>query len=352
MYVIGVARVNVYLIVYPTLGQTSRRGQIHMEKFAELSYKLHKNALVKTTEEDVRIQDSWLTEGTIDYWRHQRMIEPLKSLFKHYRNSNCVTIGDGRFGLDSIRLRELEPSLHILPTDISPHLLQKAKDRKIIGDFGVENAEDLSFSSEKFDFAICIEAYHHFPQPCLALYEMLRISRTGVVLVEPNDPIPGQIPRRILDSIRKGVHMTSRHPVHPEHTHFEESGNYVFTVSKREIEKVAMGLQLPAVAFHYFNDYYEKGVEFETRTDYSRLYRRVRRKIRLQDLKCRMGLSNYGHIIAILFKVNPPEIVKDTMRERGFTVIDLPSNPYLCHHRAGQADSMESATPGSGARGQ
>ena len=42
---------------------------------------------------------------------------------------------------DSLKLKKIEPSLNILPTDISPYLLQKAKEQKIIDDYKIENAE-------------------------------------------------------------------------------------------------------------------------------------------------------------------------------------------------------------------
>ena len=65
----------------------------------------------------------------------------------------------------------------------------------------------------------------------LALYEMIRVSSKAVVLIEPQD---GYIDL----PIGKGKHLAT----------YEDSGNYVYTLSKRELEKVALGLGLPAVA--------------------------------------------------------------------------------------------------------
>jgi len=258
------------------------------------------------------------------------MVKPLTQFIRHYMYSDCVTIGDGRFGLDSIKLKKLEPSLRVLPTDIAPLLLQQAKDKNIIDDFQVENAERLSFSDNHFDFSFCIEAYHHFPRPFIALYEMIRISRKAVILIEPNDIFPKKIPRKLFDFFKNpfsGIFKNGSK--HPEHLHFEEAGNYVFTISKREIEKVAIGLQLPVVAFYYFNDYYEKGVEFEMQSTRSRLFRKVKLKIKLSNLKCWLGLSNPGNMIAILFKEKPKVFARHALEEAGFEVIDLPENPHL-----------------------
>jgi len=77
------------------------------------------------------------------------MLTPLTGLLQYYKNSKCVTIGDGRFGLDSVKLKKIEPSLQILPTDINPHFLQQAKQQHIITDYKVENAEQLSFDDKE-----------------------------------------------------------------------------------------------------------------------------------------------------------------------------------------------------------
>jgi hypothetical protein len=53
-------------------------------------------------------------------------------LLKHNINAKWITIGDGRFGLDSIKLKKIEPALDILPTDISPSSLEYAKQHGMI----------------------------------------------------------------------------------------------------------------------------------------------------------------------------------------------------------------------------
>ena len=303
-----------------------------MRSFQETSYQLHSQAYTETDVESKKIQQTWLDDSTVDFWRHFRMLLPLTDLLKHYPHSKCVTIGDGRFGLDSVKLTKIEPSLQILPTDIAPYLLQIAKEQRVITDFRVENAEQLSFQENQFDFSFCIESYHHFPRPYIALYEMIRVSRKGIVLIEPNDIYPKPVPRWLYDVLMKYVNNFAGKKIarkHPEHLHFEESGNYVFTVSKREIEKIAIGLQLPVVAFYYFNDYYEKGVEFERLNSRSHLFKKVKWKIMLSNLKCQLGLSSYGNLIAILFKEKPADKVSLALKKIGFEVIELPVNPHL-----------------------
>jgi len=295
----------------------------------ELSYQMQLENYEKKDEETARLMETWFEEDTVDYWRHFRMVEPLKPLIDRYKNTKWVTIGDGRFGLDSIRLKKIQPALDVLPTDISPSLLQEAKEKKIISDYKAENAEHLSFADNSFDFSFCKEAFHHFPRPYIALYEMLRVSRLGVIFIEPNERKDKKIPDRIFNVVKRAMKRIIGKPVlHPETWNFEVSGNYIYTLSKNEMEKVGLGLQLPAVAFHFYNDYYEQGVEYQKATPGNELFEKVKKMIANEDLKCRLGLQTYQGIIAILFKVAPDAELRRGLMETGFQIVNLPENPY------------------------
>ena len=296
----------------------------------ELSYEMQRESFTKTDEKAKRIQQTWLSEDTVDYWRHHRMMLPLKPILDYGKNDKWVTIGDGRLGLDSIRMKKIQPALDVLPTDISTMLLKQAKDEKLIADYQEQNAEQLTFTNGQFDFALCKESYHHFPRPYIALYEMLRVSKKAVVLVEPNDRRDKRVPERLVDVAKRTIKRIIGKPIlHPETWNFEVSGNYIYTVSKNEIEKVCLGLQLPAVGFYYYNDYYEEGVEFQKAEPGNKVFQRVQKKIARDDRKCRLGLLTYQGIIAILFKESPDKTLKEGLEKSGFNIIDLPVNPYL-----------------------
>jgi hypothetical protein len=93
-------------------------------EFQNVSYDLHKEHFKSSDAERLKFEESWFDETTVDYWRHHRMYAPLTPLIKAYPNSKWLTVGDGRFGLDSVKLKKIEPTLDVLPTDISPYLLQ------------------------------------------------------------------------------------------------------------------------------------------------------------------------------------------------------------------------------------
>lgn len=178
-----------------------------------------------------------------DVWRQHRLMEPVLFRMPYAKEASWLTVGDGAYGLESIRMRR-KGFTNVLPTDIDGKLLQVAKDAGHLADYRVENAERLSFADASFDYVLCKDSYHHFPRPMIALYEMIRVARKAVVLIEPQDPwadaplMPG-----------------------PTIAGYETVGNYVYTVSRRELEKVALGLDLPAIAFKGIFDHCPPNIE-------------------------------------------------------------------------------------------
>lgn len=289
--------------------------------FHQVSYDLHK----KTFDDDSpgsAYYDTWFDEGTVDYWRHMRMMEPAFPLLKWKK---WLTVGDGRWGLDAIRLKKANPDIDILPTDLTENLLRKAHERGLIEDFSVENAESLSFQDNQFDVSFCKESFHHFPRPFLALYELLRVSRKAVVLVEPLDQLPRPPLRQLLESMLVWLGLRKPHV----DSNFEAIGNYVYTISKRELEKAATGIQLPLVAFYEFDDHYVENVECERFSDNGSLLKRVKRALWLGKLKAMLGLRRRTHMMAILFKVKPKAEIVQQLKKHQFKFISIPKNPYL-----------------------
>ena len=110
---------------------------------------------------------------------------------------------------------------------------------------------------------------------------------------------------------------------------YEEVGNYVYSISPREIEKVAVAMNFKAVAFKGINDYYQPGVEYEKATNNSKLFKKVKRKISFKNWQCRLKLKQYGATTAIIFKEKLSSDIVEDLRKEGYKVIFLPSNPYI-----------------------
>jgi ubiquinone/menaquinone biosynthesis C-methylase UbiE len=298
------------------------------DNFEERSYQRHAEHMQQYGAGSASAQHArtWLDEGTVDYWRHLRMYRLLDPLLQADPGARWLTVGDGRYGKDAKYLQD--HGADALATDISDVLLKESFEAGAIAAYSQQNAEHLSLPDASFDYAFCKESYHHFPRPALALYEMLRVARKAVVLVEPNDRHAGDsalllLSGRLRALIKRVLGMKpSRHG-------FEDSGNYVFTISRRDIEKVALGLDYRAVAFRGLNDAFLPGAELERYDARGPVQRSLRRRIFWVDLLCRVGLMEHGLLSAIIFKARPEPAMAEALRAAGYEIVSLPENPYL-----------------------
>ncbi|QRR01931.1 class I SAM-dependent methyltransferase [Dyadobacter sandarakinus] len=261
---------------------------------------------------------------TINDWIHQRQLQ-LANPFTQEPKS-WLTIGDG-YGFDANHF--FRKGLDVTATDISETFLPLAASRGFIDKYSVENVEKLSFQDDSFDYVFCKEAYHHFPRPYLGVYEMIRVAREAIILVEPHDPI-SKMPfllalRNIFDRIDTGLlqkYWKNRYS-------FEEVGNYVFKLSEREMDKLANGMGLPMVAFKGINNnYYHPASSLEKADDSSPAFRKIKRKLAMHDFLCKTSLMPYQVLCAVIFKKVPSPSVIRAMHEAGFQVHVFPPNPY------------------------
>jgi SAM-dependent methyltransferase len=267
------------------------------------------------------------------------MYEPVR-LLDHRPELTWLTIGDGRFGLDSIRIRRYGFD-SVLPSDISDTLLKEAKARGLIESYAVENAESLTFPDDSFDVVFCKESYHHFPRAPLALFEMLRVCRLATILIEPRDVVvdpvrpnsrdllrlaAAKVMNRVAPRLAPRLGLMRRYAVLGKGP-YETAGNFVYSVSAREIEKIALGSNLPAVAFKGLCDQYAEGVEFADKD--SDVARDMLRNIRQQEHSFEIGAASTTLLMAIVFKQLPERRTIERLQETDWLYLPLSRNPYI-----------------------
>ena len=297
------------------------------QSFQEKSYERHSEHFNECCAGGIKEKHAktWFEKDTVDAWRHQKMYQVLDPILKD-KSSRWLTVGDGRYGKDAKYI--IDNGCKALASDISDVLLQEAKNLGFINEYKKENAESLSFDDSQFDYVFCKESYHHFPRPMLALYEMIRVTKKGVILIEPND-------RYINNSVtdvffRNLTNLTKKLLGKKASKHdFEDAGNYVFRISRREIEKVSLGLNYRLVAFKGINDAYLTGVEYEKFSKKGPLQRKIRAIVFIRDLLCKLGLTEYGLLATIIFKNKPSKDLIINLQKAGFQIIKLPENPYI-----------------------
>jgi SAM-dependent methyltransferase len=297
--------------------------------FQERSYERHADHLLEyraggKKEKHAR---TWFDKDTVGAWINQPKYQALNPILSAEPRATWLTIGDGSFGNDARYI--LENGCDALASDITDVLLKEAEALGYISKYQIENAESLSFEDSKFDYVFCKESYHHFPRPMLALYEMLRVARKGIFLIEPNDAyINRKLTEMAFRKVRDLIIKTLFRIKNVEHG-YEEVGNYGYSISRREIQKVALGLNYRVVAFKGINNAYVFGVEYEKLAERGPLQKKVRRLIALKDLLCKLRLMDYNLLVAIIFKQEPSKELRHGLSEEGYEIVVHPENPYL-----------------------
>ena len=299
----------------------------------EKSYTLHEQHFYKYSKGGAReqIAQSWFREGTIGFAQAQQRNAISDPLLQAYQGAQWLTVGDGRYGSDAHYLAS--KGADATATDISDALLREGAEMGYISKFSKENAEALSFGDGSMDFVLCKESYHHFPRPMKALYEMLRVARKGVVLLEPTDHF---VFTNVFQALFRGVLMAANATGVfkllfgrdiKRHT-YEDVGNYVYKVSEREMEKVALGLNFPYVAFKGLNIYHKDGAENVPVSGFSIKKLQVDVMTALLDLMSFLKITSPQLLSVIILKEEPSEACLSELKKAGYRVKKLPRNPY------------------------
>ena len=187
-----------------------------------------------------KIAKAWLNNKTLDYWRHERMLKPLQSILN--KDDTWLTIGDGRYGSEAIWLQSFGIKVHA--SDLWTNLLKESKKLGFISEFSKQNAENLTFKDNTFDYVLIKESLHHLPRPWLAIYEAFRVCKKGVVLIEPNDCFVKQSESKkyLIEKTKTFLKKLLKKNIFPYQYNFEEVGNFIYTINLRELEKFLLTL--------------------------------------------------------------------------------------------------------------
>ena len=298
----------------------------------KIIYDRHDEEWFKATNDPARRRtaETWLKQKkSLDRWRHDRMYQVVKPLVEYDRTFQWLTVGDGRYGTDAHALMEFG-AVNVVSSDISDTLLKEGHRVGFIKQYSAQNAESLTFNDNSFDFVFCKEAYHHFPRPHIALHEMLRVARIGVILIEPCDlKIQGKILDRFIPFIKKLVRRDSSDGNH----NFEPVGNFIFSISTRELEKVQLGMHRRHIAYNYINDYFEEGFEFISLNsgDPKEIYKIKKTKfvIGIRNILTWMGLISPSLLVTTMFKNDPDSSLLKHLSDNNWILKILPKNPYF-----------------------
>jgi SAM-dependent methyltransferase len=282
------------------------------------SYERHKEH-ERQLAQSVSIPSCYLETNTVDAWRHRRMLECVLPLVKTWPDSKWVTIGDGNFGSDAFFLQT--HGVEVTATSISSDTLEIARARGWIRKYAIENAEELDFPDDSVDFILCKESLHHFSRPLLGFYEMYRAAKNGIVLIEP---IEGGT------RLGSGLKAFAKRALRGDSgSQFEPCGNFLYRLSIREISKMLTALGHRRFAWKGINDFFHSRFAGASLAPLSTGALLTRLGIAAQDMLCQLRLLNFGLAAVICFKQEPTPQLMISLRREGFTIVDLPRNPYM-----------------------
>ena len=171
----------------------------------------------------------------------------------------------------------------------------------------------------------------------VALYEMLRVAKKAVILIEPQDRnilIPSRFRLRTL-LVRgfqvlknEGKRALGKEPFY-SYGNYEEVGNYVYSISERELEKVSLGLNYEYLSFKEMNDFYISGVENEKKEENAPLFKQINKQIQKMDAQTKKGLTKASLLVAIIHKSSPTPSLLKGLEQAGFHNRKLPRNPHM-----------------------
>ena len=258
---------------------------------------------------------------SIDNWRHTRMLDTINEIINYSKENkknltnSWVTIGDGRYADNANYLHEKGLN-EVIATSITEENLKYARDNNYIKNFKVENAENLSFQDKSIDFILCKESYHHFPRPPIALYEMMRVAKQAIILIEPLDD------NKLFNFFKKFIKFLIRGKEQADLL-FEPSGNFLYRISLKELKKILFAIGGYNFAFKGINDFYIAKFENKSCKTYNIANMITKFAIFFQNILTKINLLGYGLCSIIIYEKNNKNL-EGVLINSGFKIFKIP----------------------------
>lgn len=168
----------------------------------------------------------WLNDDNSSTWSHYVCMNDIKNFFKCIPASSFLVLGDGSGGRESRFISNFGHD--VLSTDTCTISLKQAFEKKLIEKYEYCNVEDIKYDNNSFDYVFIKETLHHVPRPYLGIYEMIRVAKKAVIIIEPHVQI-----------------------LHDTYLGYEECGNYSYRFNQFDFMQVAASLKLQGISYTF-----------------------------------------------------------------------------------------------------
>lgn len=278
-----------------------------------------------TTKEKFGKVDEYLKWMLSDanYYHHNLMSAVIPVLKTSHPDATWLTIGDSRLCYESAYIKQmsktLQTSISVRGSAVRNGTCEETLKAGLIDSFSALNAESIDLEDNSFDFVITKESFHHFIHPYMGLYEMLRVAKHGLILIEPGESSREKFESNIGKD-EKSENLAKSILRRPIRTIFERVG-FQFNVDPTDFRKIALALGHKYIAFQGNNcpsGTKSKEEFFATRD-------------RLNELG-QQGKRRYNLITTIFFKQDPPPAMLQALEAENYLVLQLPQSASDMQH--------------------
>jgi len=169
----------------------------------------------------------------IPFLRVRKMLDKAKITLDNKR----ILIAGCGCGIDAHYLKKFYKPGSVCFTDIEAIAMEKSRSVFFYESFVLVNNEQLAFKDNAFDYVFVAASLHHLREPVRGLYELLRVARHALIVIEPNDTW--------LTRIFEKLGFAQEYEV--------EHGNYVYRFDKRGVSKINKALFFRCYVDRFFS---------------------------------------------------------------------------------------------------
>ncbi len=204
-------------------------------------------------------------------------------------DNKSVLIASCGCGIDAHYLKKFYNPGSLCFSDIETIAMEKSQSVFPNESFVLVNNEQLAFKDNAFDYVLVAASLHHLREPVRGLYELLRVAKHALIVIEPNDTW--------LTRMFEKLGFAEEYEV--------EHGNYVYRFDKRGVDKINKALLFKCYIDRFFS-----------------IHRVAKNKIEFTVLKLLNSLANIiypglgNYIIFTIIKERQPVLGRKKSNEK------------------------------------